>query len=142
MVQKCLIRFLACTQLRDFVYNRKCFWINTGASVDYRKLSSDVLQTIKNRGVNIIRINDTDVYEDDDVCDKDTDALTMHSDCDETSSLLMGYLHGASIGIRNISIVAQKFPKLRHLELDSLSYILGDGTAVDPFPISHFRRYG
>ena len=75
MVQKCLIRFLACTQLRDFVYNRKCFWINTGASVDYRKLSSDVLQTIKNRGVNIIRINDTDVYEDN-VCDKDIDALT------------------------------------------------------------------
>ena len=46
----------------------------------------------------------------------------------------MGYLHGASIEISNISIVAQKFPKLRHLELDSLSYILGDGTGVDPFP--------
>ena len=37
-----------CTQLRDFVYNRKHFWRDTVASVDYRKLNSAVVQTLKN----------------------------------------------------------------------------------------------
>ena len=43
-------------------------------------------------------------------------------DREETSSILMGYLEGGSIKIQNITTVAQKFPNLQHLDLDSLSY--------------------